>query len=174
MDSDILADWQLQFSNHVWCKHDIPETWHLAKVACLFKKGDASCPENYRPISLLPIGYKLFSSMILNRLKNAGIDEKLWHTQFGFRKGCSTQDAIFITRRMIEQCHNGKAHSIILLALDWAKAFDAIDPSSLVHALKRFGLPDQFLHAIRCRAVGWESKFAVGVRGRGSRTPPRR
>ena len=50
---------------------------------------------------------------------------------------------------MIEQCHDSKAHSIILLALDWAKAFDAIDPSSLVHALKRFGLPDQFLHAIQ-------------------------
>ena len=48
---------------------------------------------------------------------------------------------------------------MIFLALDWAKAFDAIDPVSLVHGLRRFGLPNQFLYAIR--AIYSHRKFFV-------------
>ena len=80
----------------------------IVHVACLFKKGDPACADNYRPISLLQIGYKLFNSMLLRRVKKAGVEDKLWKTQFGFRTGCGTSDAIFIARRMIEQCYSSK------------------------------------------------------------------
>ena len=36
-----------------------------------------------------------------------------------------------------------------LLALDWARAFDSIDPDGLVVALARFGLPDMMLNMIK-------------------------
>eukprot|EP00973_Karenia_brevis_P093967 12420075-Karenia_brevis.AAC.1 len=110
--SDKLLNWLLKFCNIIWQSRTIPQAWHRAKVACLFKKGDPALPENYRPISLLQIGKK---------------------------KG--TQDAIFIAKRMIEKCFNEKNRSVILLALDWAKAFDCIDPAALVEALRRYGLP---------------------------------
>ena len=40
--------------NHCWNNATIPKAWRLAKVVLLFKKGDATLPENYRPISLFP------------------------------------------------------------------------------------------------------------------------
>eukprot|EP00973_Karenia_brevis_P080993 11234647-Karenia_brevis.AAC.1 len=91
LDSSVLFSWLLEFCNLVWRSEQIPHDWHRSQVACLFKKGDPSCPDNYRPISLLQIGYKIFSALILNRLKANGIDDKLWSTQFGFRpkKGSS-------------------------------------------------------------------------------------
>ena len=36
-----------------------------------------------------------------------------------------------------------------LLALDWRKAFDSINPSSLLQALRIFGIPDQFVDMIQ-------------------------
>jgi len=36
-----------------------------------------------------------------------------------------------------------------LLALDWAMAFDSVDPEALVTMLRRFGLPDELLNIVR-------------------------
>ena len=70
-------EWLLKFCNLVWHSQEIPHIWHRAKVACLFKKGDLALPENNRPISLHQIGYKIFSSSILQRFQDRDIDEKL-------------------------------------------------------------------------------------------------
>eukprot|EP00973_Karenia_brevis_P067085 9329377-Karenia_brevis.AAC.1 len=80
------------------------------------------------------------------RLINGGIEEKLWPTQFGFRRERGTQDAIFIVRRLIERSFNFRHSHTSFLALDWARAFDSIDPACLTEALRRFGLPDKLLH----------------------------
>ena len=64
----------LKLCNHCWRAGDIPEIWRIAKVVLLFKKGDNSLPENDRPISLLPIGYKVLASLIRQRLLDGGVD----------------------------------------------------------------------------------------------------
>ena len=107
----------------------------------------------------MQVGYKLFSSLILNRFKVAGVEDKLWKSQFGFRSGCGTQDAIFIARRLIEQCHNNQNQSRVFLALDWAKAFDSIDPKCLVQALRRYGIPQHYLDIIA--SIYSNRKFVV-------------
>eukprot|EP00973_Karenia_brevis_P046645 6471282-Karenia_brevis.AAC.1 len=38
-----------------------PSSWNKSLVTVLYKKGDPQLPGNYRPITLLPIMYKLFS-----------------------------------------------------------------------------------------------------------------
>ena len=45
----------------------------------------------------------------------------------------------------IDKAHAIKDDKLVLLALDWAKAFDSIMPGPMLDALRRFGLPDQFL-----------------------------
>lgn len=66
----------LALCNHCWESAEIPKAWRIAKVVLLFKKGDASLPENYRPISLFPTGYKVLASLIHQRLLAGGVDEK--------------------------------------------------------------------------------------------------
>ena len=105
-------------------------------------------PENYRPISLLQVSYKIFAGMILRRFKIGGIEEQLWHTQFGFRSKSGTEDANFVARRLIERCFMEKSCHFTLVALDWSRAFDSIDPSCLIAVLRRFHLPAKFLRII--------------------------
>ena len=58
-------------------------------------------------------------------------------------------DAIFLARGLVEKNANALQESpLILLALDWAKAFDSICPQALVESLKRFGVTLKMLHVI--------------------------
>ena len=47
-----------------------PNIWKIGKITPLFKAGDSSNPDNYRPISVLPIFSKLLERLIHNQLYN--------------------------------------------------------------------------------------------------------
>ena len=120
----------------------------------IYKKGDPASCEHYRPISVLAIGYKIFASILKQRLLDAGVDKLLWHSQFGFRKHCSTSDAIFVARRRIEAACAHRSGGLSLLALDWRKAFDSLNVKCLLDALRRFGLPVSFITTIETLLQG--------------------
>ena len=142
-------NWLLDLCNRTWQMHAVPEAWHLQQVALIYKKGDPAQCGNYRPICLLNAAYKIFAMVLLKRLLAAGADDRLWGSQFGFRRFRSTEDALHCIRRAIEGAwahQGGKLHA---LALDWAKAFDSINTDALLNALRRFGLPSHVLSVIR-------------------------
>eukprot|EP00959_Pyramimonas_sp_CCMP1952_P244280 5106286-Pyramimonas_sp.AAC.1 len=62
-------------------------------------------------------------------------------SQFGFRPGRGTADALMLIRRIIDAAHSSRNDGIVLLLLDWAKAFDRSKPGCLCKALEIFGLP---------------------------------
>lgn len=64
----------------------VPDSWQNAKVILLLKKGDCTNMENYRPISLLSILYKLLTKIITNRLSQR-LDFYQPIEQAGFRRG---------------------------------------------------------------------------------------
>ena len=81
----------------------IPDAWRNADVTILFKKGDSTNIEYYRPISLLSVLYKLLPKIIANRLTNK-LELYQPIEQAGFRKGYSTIDHIQVVRTLIEKC----------------------------------------------------------------------
>eukprot|EP00959_Pyramimonas_sp_CCMP1952_P098547 2060105-Pyramimonas_sp.AAC.1 len=127
--------------NVCWRRHETPKGWHKAVVITIHKKGATDIPGNYRPISLLSLGYKIFASLVLERLLRAGADGRLSKDQFGFRSGKSTLDAICILRRRIEQAWALRGGNLYVLALDWKQAFDSVNISAMLASLERFGVP---------------------------------
>ena len=151
--------WATEFCQVCWRDKVVPDAWHTARVATIFKKGDPSSCANYRPISLLSIGYKLFAIILLERLRKGRAEDRIWPTQFGFRNGRGTGDALFMARRMIEDAWAVKDGRSIFLALDWAKAFDSVSPKALARALRRFGLPQAFVDMVE--AIYTMRRFVV-------------
>jgi len=139
--------WLIDFCSQCLKDARVPEAWQLSHVAAIYKKGSVGSCDNYRPISLLSVGYKLFAALLLRRLQTAGAEELLCDSQFGFRRKRGTSDAIFAVRRHIE---TALAHrtGASFIALDWAKAFDSIMPEPLQTALLRFGLPERLVRLI--------------------------
>ena len=48
---------------HCWTNRTIPAVWKRGATVLVYKKGDTADPENFRPITLQPVWYKIFSSI---------------------------------------------------------------------------------------------------------------
>ena len=91
----------LEVLNKCWEEDELFEEMHQADLAVIYKKCKTDMPENYRPIALLSIGYKLMVSMIQKRLSDA-LGDRIDPAQCGFREGKSTSQPIHTYRRIQE------------------------------------------------------------------------
>lgn len=134
----------LQLLNKCWRTKTIPDSWKIAKITPIFKKGDRSNCENYRGISLLNTAYKIYSKIVTARL-NKIAENILMEEQTGFRGGRSCTDNTFTIKQIIEKHreHNKETH---ILFIDYKKAFDRVVREKLWDILERRGIP---LHLIR-------------------------
>jgi sorting nexin-29 len=55
--------------NRIWNEEKLPEEWNKAIVVLIHNKEDMMNCNNYRGISLLNTGYKVFSKILLGRLE---------------------------------------------------------------------------------------------------------
>ena len=122
-----------------------PDCDKVAKVTPLFKKGDPSIADNYRPISVLSQINKIFEKLIHERLTSF-VDEHsiLPNTQFGFRKKHSTSHGITHLNEQITKNLEQKKLSAVLF-IDLKSAFDTVDHGILLKKLEHFGIRDNVL-----------------------------
>jgi len=97
-----------------WRNKSLSQYENSANIACLYKKGDHENPENYRPISLLNVTYKLMAYIIQERISEK-LDDFLGNLQSGFRKGRSTIDPIFCVRRIQDIAEHGHDRLIMIM-----------------------------------------------------------
>ena len=121
-------------------KAEYPCELKIARVIALFKKGDPSLPDNYRPISLLSCFNKIFERLICVQLMSFLEKYKiLVKFQFGFRKGHSTILALTEITDNIRQ-HIDNRNYVLGLFVDLSKAFDTVDHEILLSKLSHYGI----------------------------------
>src|SRR5690349_20602954 len=101
----------------IWYTETMPTDWSTAVICPIFKKGDATLVANYRGIALLEIGHKLFSTILLFRIKPLA-ENLIGEYQSGFRKGKSTTDHISTLRLLMERCYEYD-HDLHILFIDF-------------------------------------------------------
>jgi hypothetical protein len=116
-----------------------PECLKTANVIPIFKKGELSNMNNYRPISLLPVLSKVFEKVLNNQLTNIIDNGYIDDNQFGFRQGHSTEDAVI---KFVDKLERDIAlgNHVVSIYVDVSKAFDSCDHKILIKKLRRTGL----------------------------------
>ena len=144
----------------VWEERRVPLEWRDALLVPVPKKGDLSCCDNWRGISLLDVMGKLFARVLNNRLQLV-VEETVSDSQCGFRAGRGCVDMIFCVRQLVEKAieHNTK---VFLLFVDLRKAYDSVPRAALWCTLQRRGIPDVMIEFVRSLHDGMSATVTAG------------
>ena len=142
----------LEFFNMCFSTATVPSLWQQAIITPIPKSAgkDPYVPLNYRGISLLSCMYKMYSSLMNNRL-NKYIDENnlVEDEQNGFRKDRSCVDHIFAVSSVIRNRLALKKHTFAAF-VDFQKAFDWVDRDFLLYKLRvHYGISGRLYNAVR-------------------------
>ena len=116
-------------------------------VCPVYKKGDKFLMSNYRAIALLSIPGKIFLKILLERMKEI-VERKLKESQYGFRSGRGTVDAIFVIRMIIEKAKE-KNLPLHFNFIDFQSAFDTVWRNALWKMLLKIGVPTKYVNIIK-------------------------
>ena len=126
---------------------DIPSTFKKALIVVLYKKGDRAECKNYRPISLLSHIYKLFMTIIGNRITN-DLYSCLPISQAAYQPGRGTVEQIFALSQMIEKSIEFNK-PLYLVFIDFTKAFDSIKLDKLWSILDKTPLNKNYINLLK-------------------------
>ena len=126
----------------------VPHDWKIASVTPLFKKGDRSIPNNYRPVSITSVCCKTLERIIhANIMKHLNSLNILSKCQYGFRAKHSTELQLLHTVHDFVSNLNTRIQTDAIL-LDLTKAFDKVLHRFLIHKLEYYGIRHQVLEWI--------------------------
>jgi hypothetical protein len=123
------------------------ESINASFISLIPKIDNPETINDYRPISLLNSSIKLLTKLLADRLQKV-IISLLHKNQYGFIKSRSIQDCLGWCFEYLHQCHHSKKE-IIILKLDFAKAFDTIEHNAILSILQHMGFDDNWLDWIR-------------------------
>ena len=153
-----------------------PSDWKGSLFTFLYKgKGDRMDPDNYRGISLLSVCAKVYTQILLQRLRPI-LDPSLAESQCGFRKGRGCPDLHFSLRRLTELAHAHRAPLWVAFRtlqdclpslplwvafVDFRKAFDSVNREALWAILASRGVPTKLIDLVRDLYTGCEGRVRV-------------
>ena len=159
---DEMTKFLLMLFNKVWREENPPLEWSKMIVTPVRKKGNKTDSSNYRAISLLSIPGKVFSHILLQRIKQKS-EEFTKENQYGFRPNRGTVDAIFIVRQIIEKAKERKVN-LHFNFIDFKSAFDTIWRKALWKMLAHISINKKIIKILE--TLYETSRCAVTIDGK--------
>ena len=138
----------LESYNYSYETNELSVSQKQAVISLLDKKDkDRLLVENWRPISLLNVDYKILSKCLAERIKKV-LPYIIHESQTGFIAGRSISDSI---RTILDILEDTESKNIpgLLLTIDFQKAFDSVLWTYLFKTLERFNFGLSFLKWIK-------------------------
>ena len=148
MGGDKMIDTYHRICNNIWTSERIPDEWTTSIMVTLPKKGDTSCCENHRTISLINHGSKILLEIIRRRMKPY-VEAILSEEQAGFRVGRSTVEQVFALRLLIQHRLEKQGGKVFAVFVDYKKAFDRVWHFGLFAVLQQYGVPGKLINIIK-------------------------
>jgi hypothetical protein len=154
----VSADF-LAMINQSFAADSLPPAVLRGLITLLHKEGDRQPLGNYRPITLLNTTYKFFAKTLQLRLQPVLI-ELISPDQSAFLPMRYILDNIVLTQETINWAKVSK-QPLLLLKLDFAKAFDRVSWSFLFHAMEALGFDQTFVKLTKLLFTGATASVCV-------------
>ena len=119
-------------------KCSIPSEWKIHRIIPIFKAGDKTSVQNYRPISLLCCVSKVLERLIFTKISDF-VTQQISPSQFVFLRGhSSVQQLLKFLSLVIDSLDNSLQCDAIYL--DFKKAFDSVPHQELLFKLRSIGI----------------------------------
>ena len=139
----------------------LPKTFADSVTTLIHKSGDKTDLGNYRPISVLPAPFKLFTRIVLARVQKT-LEENQSVCQAGFRRGYGTTEHLQTITQIMEKAHEYRMQ-IYMVFIDYKKAYDSVEWNAVWNSLNRHGVEPAYIEILK--TVYQEAKSKVKVDG---------
>ena len=127
-------------------------------ISLIPKKNDAKKIQQYRPICVLNVSFKIFTKVGTNRI-NKVAQSVIQPSQTAFIPGRNIMEGVVILQETIHELHTKKRDGVIL-KIDFEKAYDKVKWSFLQQTLRMKGFSPKW-----CRWIeGMVTVVSVGVK----------
>ena len=126
----------------------LPKEWKTANVVPIFKKGEKSKAENYRPVSLTSVTCKMLEHIVCSSImRHLDVHKILHDAQHGFRKRRSCESQLILTVQDLAKNIDNRGQTDLIL-LDFSKAFDKVPHKRLLYKINYYGVRNSTLRWI--------------------------
>jgi len=154
---DGLPAWFLRLGAPVFCKtladlvnlsistSTVPLQWKQARICPVPKTSGPTHPGDFRPISVTPVLSRITEKIIVRDFLHPALNSPLstlsFTDQYAFRpSGLTTAALVALLHRVTEALETNQY--VVVLALDFSKAFDTVRHCSLMEKVAQLDLPD--------------------------------
>lgn len=122
----------------------VPADWKQCVIYTIHKSGDTACCSNYRPIALLSVPYKLFATVLTQRLTDfVEKNQIISNVQGGFRRGRNCLHKAQLLKLLFEK-YKREGKEIHACFIDLVKAYDSVPFDGLWESLAYLQIPPEF------------------------------
>jgi hypothetical protein len=125
---------------------------NFGEIILLPKVNDIERIQQYWPICLLNVSFKIFTKVATIRL-NTVADHVVWTSQTAFMQGRNILDRVATLHEMVHELHSKKLNGVIL-KIDFEKAYDKVKWSFLQQTLRMKGFSPEWCALIHSFVSG--------------------
>ena len=140
---------------------EVPDWMTTGRTVLLLKdKSKGNKVSNYRPITCLPLMWKLLTGIIAHEINNHLEDNYLLPDE---QKGChrnsrGTKDQLLINKAVMKNCRRRKI-GLSMVWIDYRKAYDMVPHLWIKKSMEMCGVADNMSHLLSKSMENWQKSL---------------
>lgn len=137
------------------------------------KSENTSDPKNYRPITCLPVVYKLYTGILSKKISShLTANNLLAVEQNGCRAGAKGSKELLVIDSIITAQAKTKRRNISMGWIDYRKAFDSVPHSWLIEVLRLYKINIIIINALEQLMNRWKTTISLKAQSKTIQTSP--